>query len=669
VRQQPLPPAPPPLQSYLPGLDGLRALAVIAVVVFHSALGIAPGGFLGVEVFFVISGYIITRMLLAERERTGRIAMGSFWGRRARRLLPALFLLLVVVAGYSLVFAPEEAAGLRREIAAAVTYLTNWDLVVTGESYFDSWERPSLLRHLWSLAVEEQFYVVWPLLMAAGLWLLPRRGLLVVVVAGAAASAIAMAVLFEPGSAVTRIYYGTDTRASGLLIGSALAFVWAARQSGGGGGLREMASLSLLTLAGLAGLVTLVGFTLLTDGRSPCLYEGGFALVGVATAALIAGATHDRSPLTRALGMPVLRWIGVRSYGIYLWHWPVMALTRPGIDVPLDGWALFGVQVAITMALATLSYRFVEAPIREGALGRLWLGLRESLTSPEWRRGAAVGIAGMTASAGVAAFVVFLVLAQSPEKPPSFALESVRLVNVVDQVVTEGEGAPVAFSGAATPDALAETAPRAAPAQPPAVDSDARLAIAVREARELAVVEQAASLAALQSTFSRGLAPPAHERPAGPVRVTAIGDSVMLGAARELAGAVSGIDLDAELGRQVWQAIKMLEERKENGLLGEIVLLHLGNNGAFSEEEFDRIMEVVGEERRVVFLTLKVERSWEQGNNEVISEGVRRYPQALVVDWREAIGERPELLWIDGTHLRPEGANFYVELLAPYLRS
>ena len=153
------------------------------------------------------------------------------------------------------------------------------------------------------------------------------------------------------------------------------------------------------------------------------------------------------------------------------------------------------------------------------------------------------------------------------------------------------------------------------------------------------------------------------------MRVTAIGDSVMLGAARELADSVPGIDLDAELGRQVWQAIRMLEDRKENGLLGEIVLLHLGNNGAFSKIEFDRIMEVVGEERRVVFLTLKVERSWEEGNNEVISEGVRQYPQALLVDWREAIGGRPELLWTDGTHLRPEGATFYVKLLAPYLRS
>ena len=644
---------------------------MIAVVIFHSTLGLAPGGFLGVEVFFVISGYIITRMLLAEREGRGRIALLSFWGRRARRLLPALFLLLLGVAGYTLAFAPEEAAGLRREIVAAVAYVTNWDLIVVGESYFDSWERPSLLRHLWSLAVEEQFYVVWPLLMAGGLWLLPRRGLFVVVAAGAAASAVAMAALFEPGSDVTRIYYGTDTRAAGLLIGSALAFVWAARRSTGGDVTSSVAGLSLLTLAGLTGLAALVGFTLLADGNSPFLYEGGFALVGIATAALIVAATHERSPLARALGTSVLRWVGVRSYSIYLWHWPVMALTRPGVDVPLDGWTLFGMQVAITVALAELSYRFVETPIREGAPGRLWQGLRESLRSPEWRRGATVATAGVAGAAGMAAFVVFLVLAQPPEQPPSFALERVRLVNVGEESSATGTaGATPAGSGVDVGSApLREAEAGGGAARPAAVDSYARLAVAVHEAHRLVEAEQAASLAALQSTFSRGLAPAPRERPEGAVRVTAIGDSVMLGASRELAAAVAGIDLDAELGRQVSQVVRMLETRKESGQLGEIVLLHVGNNGAFSEAQFDRIMEVVGEERRVVFLTLKVERSWEEGNNDVISEGVRRYPQALLVDWREAIGERPELLWTDGTHLRPEGASFYVELLAPYLRS
>ena len=656
---------------------------MIAVVLFHSTLGIAPGGFLGVEVFFVISGYIITRALLAEREEHGRIALGGFWLRRARRLLPALFLLLLGVAGYSLLFAPDEAAGLRHETVAALAYVTNWDLIVAGETYFDSWERPSLLRHLWSLAVEEQFYVVWPLLMAGGLAVLRRRLTLALIVAGAAASAVLMAVLYEPGGAVTRIYYGTDTRASGLLIGSALAFVWTARQSSGGGGLRALAGMSGLTVLGLAGFATLVGFTLLSDGGTPFLYQGGFALVGVATAALIVAATHERSPLARGLGIPLLRWIGLRSYGIYLWHWPVMALTRPGVDVPLDGWALFAMQVAITLWLAEVSYRWVEKPIREGGLGRVRLRLRELASWPHWQR-RGVAFAGASGAAGVGAVVVFMTLSQAPEEPPYFALERVQLTNV--SVAKTEVAAPAAETVLASQVSLqparepSQTAPAVAEPLAGGVAAAAAggpVALAMPEPGDLeAAAEQAASVAALTATFEAGAV--ALERitrsdwrlgSEGTVRVTAIGDSVMLGAAHQLAEDVPGIDLDASVGRPVSQAIALLRERRDSGRLGPVVLLHIGNNGVFTDKQFEQVMEVVGPSRRVVFLSLKVTRSWEEGNNEVIRQGVERHRRAVLVDWRAALEEHPEVLWDDGTHLRPERASFYVELLAPYLRS
>ncbi len=692
-RPPPASPPKPPLQRYLPGLDGLRALAVLMVVLFHSTLGIAPGGFLGVEVFFVISGYIITRGLLAERESSGRIALGDFWLRRARRLLPALVLLLLGVAGYSLLFAPEEAAGLRHDIVAALTYLTNWDLIVAGEAYFDAWERPSLLRHLWSLAVEEQFYVAWPLLMAGGLALLRRRLTLALIVAGAAAAAIAMAVLYEPGSAVTRIYYGTDTRASGLLIGSALAFVWSARQSEARSGLRATARMSALTLLGLAGLAALAGFTFLADGTTPFLYQGGFALVGMATAALIVAATHERSPLTRALGTPLLRWAGLRSYGIYLWHWPVMALTRPGVDIPLDGVALFSLQIAITIALAEGSYRWVEQPIRDGAMGRAWRRLREWTQAPRWQRGAiAFASAGSAAALGVV--VTFLALAQAPEEPPYFSLVRVHLVPTSE--------APAAFTPDERASLDAPPATEATPSRPsPSPDvAESRLwpdpiARAIARTREAtAASEQAASVQALTETFETGslaiepnnpearadsdaqataeedvdgAAPMADGGATADIRVTAIGDSVMLGAAHELARQVTGIEVDAAVGRQVFQVIALLEERMQSGRLGEIVLLHIGNNGAFSAKQFDQIMEVAGPDRQVVFLTLKVARPWEAGNNEVITEGAQRYRQALLVDWREALKERPEVLWNDGIHLRPDQADFYVALLEPYI--
>src|ERR671913_366524 len=216
--------------SYSPGLDGLRALAVMAVLLYHADLGWIPGGFLGVEVFFVISGYLITALLLSERRHEGSIDLKNFWLRRARRLLPALYVLLVVTLAFAVVFLPGEVVGLRGDVLAAFGYVTNWFLIFGQESYFEAVGRPSVLQHLWSLAVEEQFYLIWPIVLAVGLGIgatrLRRRRVLIVTLAGAAASAVAMALLYAPGVDPSRIYYGTDTRATGLLVGAALAFLW-----------------------------------------------------------------------------------------------------------------------------------------------------------------------------------------------------------------------------------------------------------------------------------------------------------------------------------------------------------------------------------------------------------------------------------------------------------
>lgn len=660
----------------------MRALAVIAVVLFHSTLGIAPGGFLGVEVFFVISGYIITRALLAERRASGRIDLGSFWMRRARRLLPALFLLLLAAAGYSVLFDESRVADLRHDILAALVYVTNWDLTVTGETYFDSFERPSLLRHLWSLAVEEQFYLVWPLVIGGGLAVLRRRLLLTLILAGVAASASAMALLYEPGGEVTRIYYGTDTRASGLLIGAALAFVWNAGPREGRTGLIGRSSVALLGLGGLGGLAA---FLVLIDGGTSFLYQGGFALVGLSTAALIVAATAERSMIASALGTPLLRWFGVRSYGIYLWHWPVMMLTRPGVDVPFDGVPLFAMQVAITLWLSEASYRWVEVPIRTGALGRLRRRLDGWTSVPRWQRGA-VGFASASSAAGIGAIVALVVLAQPQQDPPYFELGSVRLVSPAEaQARQPGGGVSAGEILATTADAYTERSPgiaapeRGYPPQslPQREEAASVLRLAVTAARSERSAASAAETTLVlltparesendaSATVRRGAEVGGGSR----VRVTAVGDSVMLGAAYQLAADVQGIDLDAAVGRQVSEAIALLRERKASGQLGEVVLLHIGNNGTFTDAQFDEIVEVVGAGRRIIFLNLKVPRAWEEPNNEVITRGVARHGQAILVDWRSAIAERPEVLWTDDTHLRPGGAIYYVEIVASLVGS
>jgi peptidoglycan/LPS O-acetylase OafA/YrhL/lysophospholipase L1-like esterase len=390
-------------QRYMPGLDGLRAIAVLAVIAFHEQLSWAPGGLLGVGLFFTLSGYLITDLLLGQWAARGRLALGDFWARRARRLLPALFVMLIVVSAWITVADRPRLSGLRGAVAAAATYSSNWYLIDQKQSYFARFAPAAPLDHLWSLAVEEQFYLAWPWLLLGGLLLLRLRRhgreggvawLSLPTLALAAASTIAMLVLYHPGFDPTRVYEGTDSRAAGLLIGAALAMAWPSRRAAAAA---HTAPRRIgLDLAALAGLAVIAIMIWRTGQYSPFLYRGGLALLSVATAAVIAAAAVPASLTSRVLGCKPLRWLGVRSYGIYLWHYPVIVLTTPansGEDLTRAAW-----QTAVTIILAAVSWHYVEQPVRSGALGRLWARARsprQLLGRP--RLGYLVAAAGATA--------------------------------------------------------------------------------------------------------------------------------------------------------------------------------------------------------------------------------------------------------------------------------
>ncbi len=386
-------------QRYMPGLDGLRAVAVLAVIAYHEQFGWAPGGLLGVGVFFTLSGYLITGLLLSQWSALGRINLGDFWLRRARRLLPALFVMLTVVTAWVTIADRARLSTLRGALAAAATYSSNWYLIVQNQSYFARFAPPAPLDHLWSLAVEEQFYVIWPLLLLLGLLVLRKRTaraarwLALATLAMAAASAIAMLHMYQPGLDPTRVYEGTDTRAFGLLIGAALAMLWPGRETP----IKARWARVLLDGAGFAGLAA-IGLMIWRVGQySPFAYRGGMVLLSFGTAAAIAAAAVPGSLTGLALGWRPLRWIGARSYGIYLWHYPVIVLTTPANAV--EDLPRAAVQVAASIALAALSWKFIEEPVRHGAIGTLWARLRAS----GWhlrpvRLGATVAAAG---SAGV----------------------------------------------------------------------------------------------------------------------------------------------------------------------------------------------------------------------------------------------------------------------------
>lgn len=371
-------------QRYLPGLDGLRAIAVGAVVAYHVGLGWAQGGLLGVGVFFTLSGYLITDLLLGQQEITDKLQLTDFWLRRARRLLPALFVMLAVVTAWVTLLDRSQLPAIRGAVVASAGYVSNWWLIAQHSSYFAQFGPPSPLGHLWSLAVEEQFYLIWPWLLWLGLRLRRKHPgtdtrLAAATLLLAAASAVTMALLYRPGYDPTRVYEGTDTRAFALLIGSALAFVWPSRHLRGE--ITEGARW-VLDGAGFAGLVVFAVLVWRTSEYSAFLYRGGMVLLALGTALMVASTASPASRFGRILGRQPLRWLGVRSYGIYLWHFPIIVLTTPadGRDTLARG----ALQVAATIGCAALSWRYLEEPIRHGALRRWWAQIR----STGWRLGA-----------------------------------------------------------------------------------------------------------------------------------------------------------------------------------------------------------------------------------------------------------------------------------------
>jgi len=362
-------------QRYMPGLDGLRAIAVLAVVAYHLEFTWAPGGLLGVGIFFTLSGYLITDILLSQLTRRGRIKLGAFWAARARRLLPALFLMLAVVVAWVTAFGPAQPQQFRDGALAAIFYVNNWQQILGDVSYFARFEAPGPLNHLWSLSVEEQFYILWPFLLAGGAKLIAEQAgtpaglrprLALATLGLGLASVILMAVIFRPAIDPSRVYYGTDTRASELLFGAALAMVWPSRRLS-----RRIApgARNALDAAGVVGLLVIALMVWRTTELSPFLYRGGFLLLSLATVLVLAPLAHPACRLGRVVGCRPLRWVGVRSYGIYLWHAPVIVLTNPSPEPGPDPLRAL-LQVAAILAISALSWKYVEEPIRHGAIGR-----------------------------------------------------------------------------------------------------------------------------------------------------------------------------------------------------------------------------------------------------------------------------------------------------------
>ncbi len=440
---------PPPVR--IPSLDGVRAIAIILVLLFHGGFGWAGGGFFGVDVFFVLSGFLITGLLVAEFGRSAGIGLTRFWAHRVRRLVPALLAVLAAVMVYAAFFAPPDTLGqLRGDAVATLLYGNNWHLVSGGSGYFADLNTPRPLLHTWSLSIEEQFYLVWPLAVVFLLRVTRSlRVLLTVAIGGAVASAVAMAVLFGGGAGEGRAYYGADTRAQALLVGAALAIVLAhplgdrpaGPVSAGAGALvrpvriTPLIRVSLVVVGG-AGLAMLIWMSVTTTSATHWIYRGGFALVALAAAVVVASvALVPTSPWAQALSLRPVRYVGAISYGLYLWHWPVFVLVD-NARTGLEGWPLFGLRVGVSVAVAALSFHLLEMPIRRQAR-RGWHGW---VAAPVAVGGTAVLV--VAATAGAAPGLATQSVSSTVTPPPMFrAAHSSETAGV--PAMTQGAGGPV----------------------------------------------------------------------------------------------------------------------------------------------------------------------------------------------------------------------------------
>ncbi|EGW36934.1 acyltransferase family protein [Desulfosporosinus sp. OT] len=591
----------------MPGLDGLRALAVFAVIAYHLNLTWAPGGLLGVSLFFVLSGYLITNILLKQWEHSGAIDLKDFWLRRARRLLPALFLMLAGVMLWGMLWVPERLAALKQEVLAAVFYISNWYLVFHQISYFESFGPPSPLGHLWSLAVEEQFYLFWPLLLGWGLRCFRKRKWLIGgTTAVALISAAAMALLYIPGHDPSRVYYGTDTRAFSLLVGAVLAMVWPGRKMN-----PDLSGKKRLALDGAGSLGLLVVLLMIgkTSQYQTSLYQGGLLLFSVAGACLVAVLAHPASYLGRFFGWGPLRWLGECSYGIYLWHYPVIILTNPMVNT--EGFNLSRTlwQIALSIILAALSRYLIEDPIRYGRRKRV----RRRRSARQWWQRPLAHSAKITFSIGL----MFLLL-----------------------LVTPDEGTQISAKALAESQVNAEQAQAQTPGK----------------GKEDSAVKGEPAAADKKSDIKGD-------------EITVIGDSLMINVDPVLQKRLPGIVIDAQIGRQMYQAPEVISRLREEGKLGKIIIIELGTNGSFTEKQLTETLNSLQGTAEIVLVNTRVPRPWETVVNEKLTKVAESYPKTKLIDWHSVSSGHDDYFYSDGVHLTQTGVEAYGEILIEALSS
>lgn len=652
--------------NYLYFLDGLRAVAVIAVLMFHSDSTWLSGGFLGVEIFFVISGFIITKLLLNEWQKTGKIDLKKFWLRRLRRLVPAALTVMLTTWLCVLFWFPEEISQIVEDIFYSLTFTNNWNYIINERSYFELIGRPRLFEHLWSLGVEFQFYLLWALLCLI-LFRLQKRFTVSVISIFALFSTSLMAYFYFPDVDPSRVYFGTDTRASALLIGSLVAFLVKEKPQSFSG--LQFFGLNFLATISVIGLVL---FCIFTNSADAFLFQGGFFVVSLLTAILIASCLTISKQLQFSLVLwwlssTPMRFIGIRAYGFYLWHWEIFGLTQPFVDVPFEGFTLLFFRLGLTFLLSEFTYQFIEKPIRTGFIERAF-AQQKSLAL--WLFAGSLSLAGCSG--------LMFATEQKLETTQKYVINETVNKSVAEnlnggasamQLIERSQTGEICDASLTT-QVLSNENKLFLVTDQTAVKSKPAKLHELKKPAEISNSENAIHDSKNRLEFERKNGKgyinrvKTVEKAGEKSPVFLLGDSVMVGATDELVKRIPSASLDSQVGRQLSKGIEILTQRKNNNTLSDTVIIHLGNNSPITPKQIDDLISLLTEKRKIVFVNLKLPRNYEAANNQLLDEAAKKHPNIRVVDWHSRSMNASNVFGKDGIHLLGNGAKLYAELIS-----
>ena len=621
-------------RSYMPGLDGLRALAVFAVIAFHLSLPFAPGGFLGVTLFFVLSGYLITDLLLSEWTINNKINFKDFYIRRGKRLLPSIYFLLICLTAYISIFAPDFLSNLKSDILPAAFSFSNWWYIFNKIPYFESFASPSLFIHFWSLAVEVQFYLIWPFLLFLMQRFIHRKWLKIAITAALAIlSAALMGVLYEPGGDPSRIYYGTDTRVFSLLLGTILAFILPSVKLAQAA--QKKRTRLILDIIGVVTLLTILFMCYYITQYDDFLYYGGMVVFSIISALLVAAAAAPSTITARFFSFKPLLFIGKISYGVYLWQFPVIVITNTMFESSSINILLCVFQVAVTIGLATASYYLIEMPIRKRKIietlrQNTFNGFCKLCLQMNWRnKTAALVVLTLLLTSGIGML--------NARALPSSDAGNISSVSSPNLVVPPDAPEPSEKPTVASP------SPSAPPVHPDSTPDTSN-------------PPPDTSIPPMDSS--------APEIISSDLCITVIGDSVGIDMSQCLKEYYPNMILYAEVGRQFYQAKTIVKELLQKHELGSTVIIELGSNGAVKESHMRELIELIGSDRKIVFVNTQVPRSWCEGVNSMLEIISIEYANTIIADWFSASTDKKEYFYKDGVHTNQVGSPVLAKVIA-----